>query len=682
MGRAAASVSELRNQLFFLAFTGGAATAALVSQQAKLEEQITLASLALDGTTDNMAELESQTFRLAERFNQLPTEVAASIREIQQLGVESAQTREQLAQAAIGLSVLTGEELAQEEAAKSIFRLLRLTTQSQVELQRAAQASRGYASAIALAGDASAAGIAEVTRAVEVFSSLGAVAEFARADIIALSAAFTDVEEGRLTRIASSIQRLFGRELVEQGQVPRLARFMGITADEFIRMRKNNPAELLALLANRLREGRAAGEELLPTLQQLGFTNVRDQRTLAQFSAGLDKFRGLLPKVQREVMLFNQGLINQTEFQNRLQAILGTTESQFEGLLGTMQEVATIMGDMLVKGVLPLAGGLRGLARVLADNPVLTGLLVAGGATFTIGALTRGVRLLSRFGAAGLPSGIFGPLAREGAALGTGARGALGTAGLEGLLFGGGAAGARTAGSRLATAFSRRLGRAQAAALASQAAGRGGLATRGAFATGLVSERLLSRVAGSGTAARLAGTLSIVGGLIAALSLLGPVAGGVSDAIEGLIGEGTGTFSALGEFLVLILRVVELAGAAVNRIFDEIIEIAQNPIGAAILGGLVGGAVGGPLGAAAGFLGGGGLALFSEDATRLFRSATGGVESATEALQSGGGDGGGQTPTQSITIINQDKDQAKRTAQDVMARGPRNALPIKNVTRR
>lgn len=449
MGSAAASINQVRAQLFFLGFTGIAVTGALVKQASDFEKQITLASLALDGTTNSVDRLEERAFRLAKQFQTLPTVVAATTREINQLGLAGNAQTEALTRAALGLDLLTGGELAPERASTAIFRLINLTSRSKEEFDQAFLSAEGYASAIVLAGDASASGIAATADMVQTLAGLGPSLRLTREEIIALAAAFGDVDETRKRTFTTAISRIFSDRLLKGDTEASVAALIGVTPTQMRDLRREDPAGLLRAFAGALKEIRdTSGVLPVEIAEALGFEE-RDKQTLDAFIASIGKYDSLLPQVREEIMLFNAGLIDQTQFASRMNDLLDTTSSRFQALAGAVQGAAISLGNIVSVGVVPLIGGLTTLGNLLQSNPLLGPLLI-GGAGFALFNLVRSgarsVGLANLLGFGGLPtSGALGmrlAIAR-GAALPIGAGAGIGAgvraAGLSGLAGVGGA---------------------------------------------------------------------------------------------------------------------------------------------------------------------------------------------------------------------------------------------------
>lgn len=535
-----------------LAITGAALTlvgVAAGSAFAKFEREATLGAIAegVEGVEGRFAALREESIALSREFRVLPQDTIKLLRQVEELGLPSGfpRARDEITRAAIQLGILG--DVAEDEAAKGLFRLIRLTSTSADEFGRMLENSEATAGAIVRVATGTAAGVSGLEKFLRTFGQAAISARFTQGEIIALGGTFADLDENMRELATSAIIRLFGKVLPQNAQL--FARFLGISVEEFENLRVNKPVELLQRLAEAFLRTKEETGDVAKVSAELGLVNVRDFRIIAALIAQRDQFNRLL-------VITNDALGNEEELHKRTQFVLSGLQGRIDGFIAAIQRAAIAVGTGLNPVLSALTGLLEGLAGVLERNPILAQVL-------GVGAFAVGLNSLRRF---------FGTLGGIG--------GLASFVGAGGLLraFRGGRLAALTTRNR--TLFGTAATRAGiVGGPIGSAVGLGGGLLGSLLGRGLGPGVVRGLAAGAGGRLALAGTG--IGAIVGLFTLLAPVFGALARNLSE-VGQAATPLNIVLKTLALLLRGLEIIGLAIGKAFDFVFGLIGGAIGAVI----------------------------------------------------------------------------------------------------
>jgi hypothetical protein len=559
VGNADRSLFALQTQLAITAVTAGVFTAAMGSAFASFEREITLGAIAdgAEGAADRFKTLSAEALTLSRRFARSPQDMAVLIRSIQELGISTDASADSLARAAIQLGLIGG--VPADEAAKTIFRLTRLTTRAGESFEdNLTQGAEGTANAILRVGQQTAAGTRGLEDFLRKFATIGLASRFSRAEVIALAGAFADLDESTREVSTSFIQTLFGSDIPERARA--IAEAIGEPVEKLEDLRRDRPFELLLRLAQHFRRVEASGGNLAQEFRRLGIDQVRYIRQATALTAQVE----ILPRLLETA---SEATKDSSELNNQAAIVLDTTAERWNALKASVQRFAIAAGGTLKPLLVTLTGLLTGLADALERNRALAAAFAFGTLAVTIRSL-RGL-IATMGGASGLLGfaglgGVAGGFRAGRLAVGAGGLGrtALGFSALDRALLAGGAAGglAQPAG-RLAGLGGGLLG---------------ALVPGGAGIAGRLATSSLGRFA------LMAGPIGLAVGLLA---LLGPMFASLGRALADA-GKAGGLAGIAFKTLAIIMKIIETGANLLNKAFSLLLDAIK--FGLKIVGDIIG----------------------------------------------------------------------------------------------
>lgn len=492
-------------------------------QSAAFQRSSTLASFASGQTP---AEMRSQTQAVRSEFRLRLMAASALTQSIAQLGELTPEGRRELARAGAGFNVLEST-IGPNEAAESIYRLIKATSRSREEFDAGTRASMRYAGAIYAAGNESAAGAASVFAMVQEIEPLAQVMRLGANGTIALSAAFADLNENQ-------------RELF-RGALTRMA-FEG-------KLDPNNPVASLLAIAERLR-GASSESEKINILKGLGFDNIRDIQTLSVLAASMDTFA-------RALGAANEELEGTTTFGSKVQQVLADQQGAWDAFTSSLDSMAAKVVTVAAPALVTLLGLLTGIADAVAANPFLAGAAGVGG--LALGGMALAGLYRHHFAGDPIPT----VLARRGMSRGQHAAAAYALASTLPFGFGAERFATTTLGQRMAAGMGKGM--------------TAGVGRSSRFSLGLLNalpfgERLAGAAAGRMAAGGIAGgalrlATGPVGWILLTLTLGAPLFERVAKAFGDIAQQG-GVVGVVFNTLGLIFEVIAAGGRLLGEAFD------------------------------------------------------------------------------------------------------------------
>ncbi|WP_147095102.1 phage tail tape measure protein, partial [Nocardioides psychrotolerans] len=263
----------------------GAALALGASAKAAMdwESQFAGVEKTVDGTVEQISQLEGELRNLAKTMPATHEEIAGVAEAAGQLGV----AREDIADftdTMIQLGEATGGLLTAEQAATDIAQIANVMGTSTAEVDN-------FGSALVALGNDGASTEAQILSMAQRIAGAGAQIGLAESDILAIANAAAsmgiEAEAG-----GSAISRVFTdmAKATKQGgaDLEQFAGVAGMSASEFVRAFGEDPAQAFAAFTAGLNEINASGGDVFTTLDGLGLSDVRVSQALLGMAASGD----------------------------------------------------------------------------------------------------------------------------------------------------------------------------------------------------------------------------------------------------------------------------------------------------------------------------------------------------------------------------------------------------------
>lgn len=313
--------------------------------------------------------------QMAEEIPLAQSELAGIAEQAGRLGIEGVDNIKEFTRVTSEMAVST--DLTADEAANAFARITQLTG---VPIENV----RELGSAINELSNTMATSSSEITdsvlRAGAAMRQLGLSAD----ETVALSAALNEVSESseragtRLRRLAQEVQVVSGSDL------EAMAAALGLTAEEFERMREESPVELLELMAQTMAEGDDSAQALSGTL------STTSQQALAALGTNLESLNTALETSNAQ---FEEG----TSLSKEFEAANSTFNAQLQRTRNRFRNIAITTGEVLLPALSDVLGVvnqlLDGFARFNAETNGVAG--AVGLLTTAIGGLVGGGALLA-----------------------------------------------------------------------------------------------------------------------------------------------------------------------------------------------------------------------------------------------------------------------------------------------
>lgn len=399
LGSEADKLSQTRQAFDMMGRTamlsGAALTAATaLSVKAAIDWESAWAGVTktVDGTDEQMAELEEQLRSLTGVLPATHEEIAGVAEAAGQLGVQ----RENIAaftETMINLAETTN--LTADEAATSIAQLMNV-------MQTAPDDVDNLGAALVALGNDGASTERDIVQMAQRIAGAGEIVGLTEAQVLgfanALASVGIEAEAGGsaisriMTDIAMSVSA--GGEDLEQ-----FAEVAGMSSSAFQKAFNEDPANAIATFIEGLAKIDAAGGDVFKTLDDLGQSDIRVSQALLGMANSGDLLRKSL---ELGAVAWEDNLALVEEARKRYE----TTEAQIQIAGNSIRDAAIDLGGVFLPAVRDGADAIAGLAQGVADlpDPVqgLIGLLggVAGAVGLTGGAALLAVPKIAEFRAA------------------------------------------------------------------------------------------------------------------------------------------------------------------------------------------------------------------------------------------------------------------------------------------
>lgn len=366
-----------------------AATVLSVKAAADWESAWAGVTKTVEGTPEQMAEVEDGLRSLSSVLPASHDEIAAVAEAAGQLGI---QTDSVVAFTKTMIDLGETTNLSANDAATALARFVNIMGTSQDEVSNLGSALVGL-------GNNYATTEAEITEMALRLAGAGKQIGLSEGDVLGLSTALSSVGiEAEAGGSAFSKVMIDIAASVEEGgdRLGLFAQTAGVTADEFAAKWRTAPSEALSLFVKGLANAEAQGSSTLGVLSELGITEVRMRDALLRSSAAADLFADAMAQGNDEFEANNALTL---EAVKRYQ----TTESQLRIMGNAINDAAISFGEVFLPAVAGAAQGVAGFAQMLGDIPQpvqgLLGLLtgVAGVVTLVGGAAFLAVPKIVEF---------------------------------------------------------------------------------------------------------------------------------------------------------------------------------------------------------------------------------------------------------------------------------------------
>lgn len=333
----------------------------------------------VDGSAEEMAQLEEELRSLALQIPLASTELAGIAATAGQLGV-ARQDIAAFTETVAAMAVSTN--LTAEEAATAMARFANIMGTPQAEVGR-------LGSAIVDLGNNSAATEAEIMEMALRIAGAGQTAGLAESDVLGLAAALSSMglsaELGgsaisRVIMMISNAVRAGGDDLAAFAQVA------GVTAAEFASAFSADPADAIAMFVSGLAEIQAAGGDVYAALRRVGVADIEVRDTLLRAAGASDV---LTDSLARGAQAWEEN----TALLEEAAARYATTESQLQLAQNALTEFGITMGETFLPLVADAAERVTTWATAwqTLDDSTQDAVASVGGVTAAITLLTGAI---------------------------------------------------------------------------------------------------------------------------------------------------------------------------------------------------------------------------------------------------------------------------------------------------
>lgn len=336
----------------------GVAGFALVGKAAiDWESQWTGVTKTVDGTTEQMAQLESELRNMATSLPATHEEIAAVAEAAGQLGI-SREDVSSFTKTMIDLGETTN--LTAEEAATSLAQFSNIMGTSADDVDR-------LGATIVELGNNGASTERDIVRMGLRIAGAGNQIGLSETEVLAYASALSSVGiEAEAGGTAISTFMLKTEKAVRAGgeELDVLAKTAGMTSDEFKRAFETDAAGALDAFLQGLGDAQAAGEDTNAILEALGATGIREADALRRLAAS-----GTL--LSESLDTGNRAWESNTALLEEAEKRYNTTASQIQVAWNQIKDAAIDAGAVIlpaIAGVADVVGGLAGAFQSMPDG--------------------------------------------------------------------------------------------------------------------------------------------------------------------------------------------------------------------------------------------------------------------------------------------------------------------------
>lgn len=384
--RKAADYSAAQEKVGKVLVTAGAAlvatTALTVRSAIQWESAWAGVTKTVDGTAEELAEVQGGLRGLTKELPASHTEIAAVAEAAGQLGV---QTGSVVAFTRTMIDLGETTNLSANDAATALARFMNVMGTSQDKVSN-------LGSSVVALGNNYATTEAEIVSMATRLSGAARQVGLTEGETMGLATALSSVGiEAEAGGSAVSKVMIDIAASVDEGgdRVKQFADIAGMSADEFSAKWKTNPGAALAAFVKGLANAEAQGKSTIGMLTDLGITEVRMRDALLRSAAASDQFT-------KAMDLGNNAFEENNALQAEAAKRYETVESQLGIMRNRINDAAIDMGSVFLPTVAAVAGAVGDFADGLASLPAPVKEAVAvGGLLVGVVALLGGTALIA-----------------------------------------------------------------------------------------------------------------------------------------------------------------------------------------------------------------------------------------------------------------------------------------------
>ena len=399
---------------------------AAIKAQVDWESAFAGVKKTVDGTTEQIAELEQGIKDMSKELPSSAEEIAAVAEAAGQLGI---QTDNILGFTKVIIDLGNATNLTGEEGASQLAKFANITGMAQTEFDR-------LGSTIVALGNNSATTEADIVSMAMRLAGAGTQVGMTEANIVSLAAALSSVGiEAEAGGSAFSKVMVSMQLAVETGNdsLKDFASVAGMTTNEFSKAFKEDATGALISFIQGLSKAEEQGSSSIKVLDDMGITEVRLRDSLLRASSASDLFN-------ETIALGTEAWEENTALTNEANQRYATTESQIKMLKNEIVDMAREIGVELLPVVKDglviikdLIGKFNNLSPATKENIIKFATLSAavGPVIGTVGKLAQGIGSVTKL--AGTLSSTLGVASTATSAVGSAAGIAGGVSGMAGL---------------------------------------------------------------------------------------------------------------------------------------------------------------------------------------------------------------------------------------------------------
>lgn len=305
-----------------LAALSGVAIAGAINEARKFEEQM----VELEKVTDpeTAAAMSEEIKNMAETIPLAQEELARIASDAGRFGIRGPKNIRNFTEAVSKMATATN--LASQEAGEALAKLAQLTGTPIDEVENLGSAINELSNNFATSSQEI---VDNMLRSSAAMSQFG----LSQVEIAGFAATLNEVSESS-ERAGTRLRRLV-QEIMNPKKVSDLSRALGLTVDEFKAMQKNDPAGLLRMMAQGMREGGDTADLLNETL------STTSRQALAGLGQNLD---GLNQSLDMSEQAFRDNTSLQKEFDKATQ----TFNSRLKIFTNRLRNIAITIGNQLL----------------------------------------------------------------------------------------------------------------------------------------------------------------------------------------------------------------------------------------------------------------------------------------------------------------------------------------------
>lgn len=309
----------------------------------------------VDGSAQEMAQLEGELRGLAKTLPVSHQEIASVAEAAGQLGIQRESITE-FTRTMIDLGQTTN--LAADEAATSLARFMNVMGTSTDDVDR-------LGSSVVALGNSSATTEAEIVEMATRMAGAGNLIGASETDVLAMAAAMSSV--GITAELGGSamsrvLQDIYGKAQSGGDAVEDFAKVAGMSAEEFARAFEEDPVRAFNAFIGGLNEMEAQGGNVISTLQELGIRSSEEQRVILSLKGANDLLTDSLG-------LSADAWEENTALTDEAQKRYDTAASRIQVAWNQIKDAAIEVGGALAPVVSNLADLVGGLASAFGSLP-------------------------------------------------------------------------------------------------------------------------------------------------------------------------------------------------------------------------------------------------------------------------------------------------------------------------